>query len=313
MGASVTNAVVLALGLAGQGDFVAGMTAATGSVQDLADAVSAANARMATASGATAKASADASTEIIAANERTLGSVDALAADTTAASAEVSTAYAKMGASAGSAAAATGAAAGATSGSLLGMVTSMKTLALGAATYAGVSAFSKFQQNLTLLTTQAGLASGQLGAVEQAIKRVSAATGTSWTNVAAAIYSPISEGFGVKGAAVVEQYAAELAKIGGSPLAGNEGTTYALSTMLRAYGEKPTQSNTAAMAALINAGVSAGDMHLSDLLAAQSTGISARPGRTGSARRTPWASWTSSPARAYRLTPRPPVRACSWP
>jgi hypothetical protein len=71
----------------------------------------------------------------------------------------------------------------------------------------------------------------------------------------------------------VEQYAAELAKIGGSPLAGNEGTTYALSTMLRAYGEKPTQGNAASMAALINAGVSAGDLHLSDLLAAESTGI----------------------------------------
>ena len=291
MAASAASEVVLRLNILGQAQFLRSMQASSDAVNAFADEVVSANERI-TASNDQLTSSSTETQDVLRTSAQ--GTADAVVSsqteisDALARTAETSTSTTdtivtnneRLAASADGTAAATNrligtagsSASGAGGHGILGMLGSMKVLALGVGVYAGVNAFSKYQANLTLLTTQAGLAAYKLGAVRKEIGLLSAQTGMSKLNLSAGFYNPISEGFSVAQSAIVERYASELARMTGNPLGGQQGTSYALSTMLRTFGLAPTQANVAHTAAFMNAGVGAGDMTLSQLLSANGTG-----------------------------------------
>jgi TP901 family phage tail tape measure protein len=180
---------------------------------------------------------------------------------TTAASAESATATEAAGvAQAGAATKADVAAAG------LGRY-KMALVGVGVGAAVAVDAASKFQDSTTHLVTDAGESAKNLSMVQQGILSVSAATGTSATDITNAMYHIESGGMhGASGLAVLK-VAAQGAKVGGADL---DTVSKTLVGTLNAYGMtsdnagKQTQMATQLMNQLI-ATVGAGDMRMQDL------------------------------------------------
>lgn len=281
--ASSQSAVTITLNLRNQKETIAGLQATTDAVRELQTAVEDADAAISASSKTMAgdvtaaydtagTAAEDAAGRLSTANDAAIRSNEELAVSAEDTAAKVSASYDTMNKSSVEANAAATKATASKSEGLLGMLTSLKTLAIGGAAYESIKSFSNYQAALTKLGTIAGLTAKQIGQVNSAIQSSAVKLRTSPTALANAYYNPISEGFGVAGSNQVVARAAQLANMTGSPLTGQDGTSYALSTMLQTYGMKPTASNVLRMAAMIRGGVSTGDMSLNQLLAANSTG-----------------------------------------
>lgn len=276
-----TSRVVISLDLVGQREAVAGLRETTTALEDMGtavkgvdDAVAASTERMAGVStaayGDMAKGAADAADEIGVANEKVVATSEEAAAamvsssdetiaamDRTQVAAERSLGTGKVGGT-----------------GLVDMLTSMKALVVGGLAYESVKMFSGYQTALTKLGTIAGLTSGQLKEVNRQIMASAVALRTSPTALAGAYYNPISEGFGLKASSYVVAMAAKEANMTGAPLDGQGGTAYALSTLLQTYGHKhPSRAQAMNMAAMLHGALTTGDMSMSQLLAANSTGF----------------------------------------
>jgi hypothetical protein len=270
---SSTSKVTITLNLAGQAATVKGITTVTGAISDMTDAITEANEQLST--------SAEAAATKVQASADTIGeAADAAGADWNAAADEITAAAARMAEAAETAAGASEdmatrntAAATTSSTSVMSLLTSFKTLALGASVYMGVKAYSGYTSGLVKLSTLAGLTQQQVKSLNKEIMNTAVALRQSPSSLAQGAYSPASERFGLKGTENVLARASQLANIGGNPLSGPDGTSYALSTMLQTLGLKPTASNVARVAAMIRGTTSAGDMQLSDLTNAMSTGV----------------------------------------
>lgn len=300
MSGSSASEVVLALRVADQVAFLRSLTQAGDAVTELADRVTSANdqivasnqevqqsyAEIATRSTETTSLVDEDTTTTTDAMDRLTETVQQLADEWQSASDEMVASMDRLGSSVDAQTAAidanlteigvtaetTAAKTQAASSGVLGLLSSIRTLALAGSVYVAVRSFSQYQQNLALLTTQAGLAAKQLGAVKVAIDQISSSTYMNKNTLAQGFFNPISEGFTTGQATTIEGYASKLSQISGAPLAGTQGTSYAISTMLQTFGMRPTNANVAKVTGLLNAGVGAGDLHLQDLLGAASTG-----------------------------------------
>lgn len=285
MGAETTSAVTIVLDLQGQRAAVAGLTQVTDAVASLSAAVKDADAAVVSSTAAMATSTtgayqdvADEATaatvRVTDANETVVKSNADLAASAAATADAVSTSYAKMGTAATTLGTRSTAAmgSGGKGTGILGLLTSMRTLVTGAVAYESVKFFDTYQTALVKLGTQAGLTSAQLSQVSAQIMRQSVTLRTTPAALAGAYYNPISEGWSPAQASNIVARAAQLANMSGSDLTGQEGTSYTLSTMLRNYGMAPTPTNVLKMAALLRGATSTGDLTLSQLLAANSTG-----------------------------------------
>ncbi|MET9083741.1 phage tail tape measure protein [Streptomyces sp. NPDC004237] len=145
---------------------------------------------------------------------------------------------------------------------------------LGAATTAvgiGVAAASvkmasDFQTQMTRLQTAAGLTSDKIKAIgltsdslNAKVLKIASSVGMSGTQMAEALYHPISAGLDLKSALNVVTESAKEAKISGASL---EDTTYSLSSVMKAF-NLPAAEARQTMASL-NAIVGQGDMRFQD-------------------------------------------------
>ena len=143
----------------------------------------------------------------------------------------------------------------------------MALVGIGVGAAVAVDAAGKFQDSTTHLVTDAGESAKNLALVQQGILSVSAATGTSATDITNAMYHIESAGMhGASGLAVLK-VAAEGAKVGGADL---DTVSKTLTGTLNAYGMtsenagKQTQMATQLMNQLITT-VGSGDMRMQDL------------------------------------------------
>jgi TP901 family phage tail tape measure protein len=144
-----------------------------------------------------------------------------------------------------------------------GMIAGAATIAIGVAS---VKAAANFQEHMTRLQTAAGLTNDQLKKVgltssqlnEQVLK-LGTQVGFTGTQMAEALYHPISAGLDLKSALAVVTESAKEAKISGASL---EDTTYSLSSVMKAF-NFPATSAKQTMASL-NAIVGQGDMRFQD-------------------------------------------------
>ncbi|NUR02553.1 MAG: phage tail tape measure protein, partial [Streptomyces sp.] len=123
-----------------------------------------------------------------------------------------------------------------------------------------------FQAEMTKLYTNAGLSNEQLKKVHMTsaqlndqILKLGTQVGFTGTQMAEALYHPISAGLDLKSALEVVKYSAQEAKISGASL---EDTTYSLSSVMKAFNE-PASAAKSTMASL-NAIVGQGDMRFQD-------------------------------------------------
>jgi TP901 family phage tail tape measure protein len=142
----------------------------------------------------------------------------------------------------------------------------MALVGIGVGAAVAVDAAGKFQDQTTHLVTDAGESARNLGMVQQGILSVSAATGTSATDITNAMYHIESGGYhGAAGLALLKT-AAEGAKVGGADL---DTVSRTLVGTMNAYGMSASHS-TAFMNQLI-ATVGAGDMRMQDLASSLSS------------------------------------------
>lgn len=130
-------------------------------------------------------------------------------------------------------------------------------VAAGAA-YAVVKAAS-FQTEVTRLYTAAGLTGQNMTKVEQAILKVGDATGFTGTQIAEAMYHPISAGLSLRASLAAVSEGAKLAQIHGANL---DDTMYALSSIMKSF--SVGAGGAAKTASLLNAIVGQGDMRFQD-------------------------------------------------
>ena len=138
-----------------------------------------------------------------------------------------------------------------------GAKTAFLGLAAGIA-YSVVEA-SKFQTQVTRLYTAAGLTGASMAKVSQSIIQVGDATGFTGTQIAEAMYHPISAGLSLQAALAAVAQGAELAQIHGANL---DDTMYALSSIMKAF--SIGASGAAHTAGLLNAIVGQGDTRFQD-------------------------------------------------
>lgn len=271
---SSQSRVTLRLDLIGQKATVRGLQQTSAALAELADVATAADEKL-TASAESAAAAVDSASKSMTAG------IDTTATRWTEASSEMSGAASKVATSADATAAAaekmatrTSTAVTSASTGVTGLLTSFKALSVGAGTYLGVKAFTSYSTSLTQLSTLAGMTQQQVASLNAEIMRTAPALRQSPAALAQAAYSPASERFGLAGTEQVMAYAARLSNLGGGPIGGGAGSTsYAISTMLQTLGLKPTAQNVAKVTAMIRGTTSAGDMQLSDLTGAMSTGV----------------------------------------
>ncbi|HET9893707.1 MAG TPA: phage tail tape measure protein [Streptosporangiaceae bacterium] len=132
-------------------------------------------------------------------------------------------------------------------------------VAVAAALAYAVVKGAEFQDQVVRLYAAAGLAHAAYSKVTAEILRIGDATGQTGTAIAQALYHPISAGLSLASSLKVVSYAAQLAAIHGADL---EDTTYALSSVMKAYNISTGQAGRAA--ALLNAIVGEGDMRFQD-------------------------------------------------
>lgn len=145
----------------------------------------------------------------------------------------------------------------------IGMVAGAASVAIGAVS---VKWAAEFQTQMTRLYTAAGLSNEQLKKVHMTssqlndtVLKLGTQIGFTGTQMAEALYHPISAGLDLKSSLEVVKYAAEEAKISGASL---EDTTYSLSSVMKAFNFPASQAKQT-MASL-NAIVGQGDMHFQD-------------------------------------------------
>jgi TP901 family phage tail tape measure protein len=146
------------------------------------------------------------------------------------------------------------------SAAAMGGKAKMAFFALAATVGIGIDKAMKFQQAIVRLQTAAGLTGANMGKLGQQILMIGDRTGTSATEIATALYHPISAGLNLGAALRVVAYSAELAQIHmGTSL---NDTTYALSSVMKAFGISARGAGHAA--ALLNSIVGQGDMTFQD-------------------------------------------------
>ncbi|NUR65145.1 MAG: phage tail tape measure protein [Streptomyces sp.] len=145
----------------------------------------------------------------------------------------------------------------------IGMVAGAASIAIGAVS---VKWAADFQAHMTRLYTAAGLSNEQLKKVHMTsaqlndqVLKLGTQVGFTGTQMAEALYHPISAGLDLKSALAVVTEAAKEAKISGASL---EDTTYSLSSVMKAF-NFPANAAKSTMASL-NAIVGQGDMRFQD-------------------------------------------------
>jgi TP901 family phage tail tape measure protein len=137
----------------------------------------------------------------------------------------------------------------------------VKVLAVGGAVAAvyGIDKAMKLQTEVTRLYTAAGLKGVKPGDVTAATLAIGSKTGFSGQTIAEAMYHPVSAGLDWKTTKTLTEQSANLANIHGANI---EDTTYALSSMMKAYNQ--SAKDVIPTAALLNSIVGQGDMRFQD-------------------------------------------------
>lgn len=129
------------------------------------------------------------------------------------------------------------------------------TAATGLATIASVKWASDFETQYTRLYTAAGASKDQVLANRDAILQLGTSTGYTGTQIAEALYHPVSAGLDLATALQVVKFSAEEARISGANL---DDTTYSLSSVMKAFNEPASKAGETM--AQLNAIVGDGDM-----------------------------------------------------
>lgn len=116
-----------------------------------------------------------------------------------------------------------------------------------------------FQTQYTRLFTAAGAAKDQVLANRQAMLDLGSATGYTGTQIAEAMYHPISAGYDMAHALQIVKYSAQEARISGASL---DDTTYSLSSVMKSFSKSNLDAGQTM--SLLNAIVGEGDMHFQD-------------------------------------------------
>lgn len=124
---------------------------------------------------------------------------------------------------------------------------------------ASIKAASDFQSTMTKLYTAAGAPKAAVEAATGAVLQMGTAVGMTGTQMAEALYHPVSAGLDMATSLQVVKYAAEEAQISGANL---DDTTYSLSSVMKAFNYPATQA--AQTMAQLNAIVGDGDMRFQD-------------------------------------------------
>lgn len=132
-------------------------------------------------------------------------------------------------------------------------------VAVGGIAAASVKAASDFQTNMTRLSTAAGAPKAAVQAATGEILKMGTQVGMTGTQMAEALYHPVSAGLDMATSLQVVKYAAEEAQISGAKL---DDTTYSLSSVMKAFSFPAGQA--AQTMATLNAVVGDGDMRFQD-------------------------------------------------
>ena len=139
----------------------------------------------------------------------------------------------------------------------------------GAIAVAAGKKFTDFNQQMTLVQTQAGASAKEVKALTSQVLELSKKTGEFSPNeMAKGLFRVESAGFRGQKAMQVLTDAVHLAEVGQSDL---ESTTYALTAAMKS-GIKGAEDSATAVGTL-NAAVGLGNMHMQDLIGAMGTGI----------------------------------------
>lgn len=132
-------------------------------------------------------------------------------------------------------------------------------IAVGGIAVASVKAASEFQTQMTRLSTAAGAPKAAVDAATSSVLKLGTQVGFTGTQMAEALYHPISTGMDMATSLQVVKYAAEEAQISGASL---ENTTYSLSSVMKSFNVPASQA--AQTMAQLNAIVGQGDTHFQD-------------------------------------------------
>ena len=132
-------------------------------------------------------------------------------------------------------------------------------LAVGGIAVASAKAASDFQTQMTRLYTAAGAPKAAVQAATGEILKLGTQVGMTGTQMAEALYHPVSAGLDLATSMQVVKYAAEEAQISGASL---DNTTYSLSSVMKAFNLPASQA--AQTMADLNAIVGQGDTHFQD-------------------------------------------------
>lgn len=147
----------------------------------------------------------------------------------------------------------------AASAGLFGSVSTKALLGYGAAVAITVKQAMDFNSEVTRLYTAAGETEGTIAGVSAKLIQLGDTYGYTGTQMAEAMYHPVSAGLSLKQSLDLVTQAANLANIHGANL---EDTTYALSSVMKAF--NVSLGDTTQTAALLNATVGQGDMRFQD-------------------------------------------------
>jgi TP901 family phage tail tape measure protein len=151
----------------------------------------------------------------------------------------------------------------------LGKVAFFGLAAAGAAFgYESIKWAREYQTQLVMLRTQAGLTAAAVKAIGAAAMSNGAALGIGPATYVGAAYHPASAGFHTRTTIQITNAAGMLAGIGGANV---ETTVNAVTGIMRSYNMKGNQAKQ--VAALVNATIGAGNMHMATFNAAAGTGV----------------------------------------
>jgi TP901 family phage tail tape measure protein len=124
---------------------------------------------------------------------------------------------------------------------------------------ASVKMASDFQTQMTRLYTAAGAPEAAVKGATDQVLALGNSVGYSGTQIAEALYHPVSAGLDLATSLQVVKYAAQEAQISGASL---DDTTYSLSSVMKAFNQPASEAATTM--AQLNAIVGQGDMHFQD-------------------------------------------------
>lgn len=144
-------------------------------------------------------------------------------------------------------------------GPIFDKVTKWGSIGLAGVGIASVDLAQKFQTQMTRLSTAAGAPIAQVNGMRDAVLKTATSVGVSGTQMAEALYHPVSAGLDLKTSLQDVKYAAMETQISGASL---DDTTYALSSVMKAFNQ--SASDAGPTMAQLNAIVGQGDMHFQD-------------------------------------------------